>query len=85
MEKVRINIIRLLKDELGDGGQVAPHLDQVLINISRADFENRLGNLLQQIYRLIEQRCPERPDHLDIIIRDTDSRYENVFKIWKSA
>ncbi|MDB4924426.1 hypothetical protein [Mucilaginibacter sp.] len=85
MEKVRANIIQLLQSELGDKNLVAPYRDQVLINISRADFETRLGNLLQQVYRLIEHHHPERPDHLGIVIRDEDARHENVFKIWKSV
>ncbi|MDB5032344.1 MAG: hypothetical protein JWP71_3065 [Mucilaginibacter sp.] len=85
MEEVKANIIRLLQTELGDKNRVAPYRDKVLINISKADFEHRLGTLLQRVYRLIEQHHPERPDHLGIVIRDEDARHENVFKIWKSV
>lgn len=85
MEKIRTNIIRLLKEELGYDYRVMAYQDQVLINISRTDLENRLGYVLQLIYRVIEQHFPERPDHLAIIIRNEDTRYENVFKVWRSV
>jgi hypothetical protein len=79
------NVIHLLKSEIGEQGMVAALGNQVLICISKADFEQKLGNLLQKIYYTIDQHFPVRQDHLSVVIRDTDSRYENVFKIWKSV
>jgi hypothetical protein len=70
---------------LGEAGVVASLGNQVLIKISKTDFEERLGNLLQQIYRVIDQHFPVRQEHLSIVIRDNDARYENVFKVWKST
>ncbi|WP_166090568.1 hypothetical protein [Mucilaginibacter inviolabilis] len=80
-----VNVIHLLKSEIGEQGIVAALGNQVLISISKADFEQKLGNLLQKIYGAIDQHFPVRQDHLSVVIRDTDSRYENVFKIWKSV
>ncbi|GAA3957388.1 hypothetical protein [Mucilaginibacter dorajii] len=79
------DVIHLLKNELGDHGTVASLGNQVLIKISQTDFESRLGNVLQQIYRVIDQHFPVRQNHLSIIIQDNEARYKNVFKIWKSA
>ncbi|WP_295769446.1 hypothetical protein [uncultured Mucilaginibacter sp.] len=78
-------IIELLKRELGGGNSVSLLRDQILVQISTADFEHRLGNCLQQIYSAIDQHVPIRRQHLSLIIRDAGHRYENVFKIWKSV
>lgn len=79
------DVMHLLKTEIGDQGTVAGLGNQVLINIKQADFELRMGNILQQIYRVIDQHFPVRNEHVSIIIRDANSTYENVFKIWKSV
>ncbi|MDN3580087.1 hypothetical protein [Mucilaginibacter flavus] len=79
------DVIHLLRIELGEHGTVASMGNQVLIKISQADFESRLGNMLQQIQRVIDQHFPARQNHLSIIIQDNEARYQNVFKIWKSA
>ncbi|MFD2147658.1 hypothetical protein [Mucilaginibacter antarcticus] len=79
------DVIRLLKTEIGDQGTVAALDNHVLISFNQPDFELRMGNILQQIYRVVEQHFPVRNEHVNIIMRDTNSTYENVFKIWKSA
>lgn len=78
-------IIELLKRELGGAQTVSLLRDQILVQISTADFEHRLGNCLQQIYSVIDHHGPKRNENLSLIIRDVSQRYENVFKIWKSV
>lgn len=78
-------VARLIKSELAAGGTVHAAAGQVIVSISRFEVEHRLGNLLQQIYRAVDQHFPVRKEHLSLIIRDTDGSYENTFKIWKSA
>ncbi len=78
-------IAHLLKTELTHDGTVTTIAGKVIISINRQDFENGLGNLLQKIYNMIDRKFPTRSEHLSLVIRDTDARYENVFKIWKSA
>ena len=75
----------LIKSQLTAGGTVQAVAGQVIVSISRFEVEHRLGNLLQQIYRAVDQHFPVRKEHLSLIIRDTDGSYENCFKIWKSA
>lgn len=79
------DVLQLLKNELRDAGQVAVLGKHILIHISKNTFEQKLGNLLQQIHQVIDQRFPERNEHLSIIIRDTEPLHEQVFKIWKTA
>lgn len=55
-----------------------------MVSLSRFEVEHRLGNLLQQIYRAVDQHFPVRKENLSLIIRDAYGGYENSFKIWKS-
>jgi hypothetical protein len=79
------DVMHLLKTELGDQGTVGGLGNHILICIKQADFELRMGNILQQIYRVVDQHFPIRDQHISIVIRDANSSYENVFKIWKSV
>jgi len=81
---LQVGVIHLLQKELGNE-QVELNNGQVVIRISTVEFERHLGNILQQIYKVVETRYPERKEHLSLLIRDTDDRYENSFKIWKSV
>lgn len=78
-------VARLLKSELAADGTVNTVAGQIVISISKFEVEHRLCNLLQQIYRVVDQHIPVRREHLSLIIRDAEGRYENTFKIWKSA
>jgi len=75
----------LIKNELATGSTVNTFADQIIVSISRFEVEHRLGNLLQQIYRTVDQRFPVRSENLSLVIRDVEGIYENTFKIWKSA
>lgn len=75
----------LIKNELAAGITVSTFADQIIVSISRFEVEHRLGNLLQQIYRTVDQRFPVRSENLSLVIRDVEGIYENTFKIWKSA
>jgi hypothetical protein len=79
------DIAALLKIQLGDNGAVTTCGQHILICLKKADVEERLGTILQQVYRVIDQNFPVRTEHLSLIIRDTDMQYKNTFKIWKSA
>jgi hypothetical protein len=79
------SVARLIKNELATDNTVQAAANQVIVSISRFEVEHRLGNLLQQIYRSIDQHFPVRRENLSLIIRDRDGSYENCFKIWKSV
>lgn len=78
-------VARLLKTEIGGSGHVTAAANQVIISISKFEVEHRLGNLLQQIYRTVDQHIPVRKADLSLIIRDLEGNYENSFKLWKSG
>jgi hypothetical protein len=78
------DVARLIKTELGINGTVSAAAGQIIVSLSRFQVEHHLGNLLQQIYRSVDQHFPVRQENLSLIIRDAEGVYENTFKIWKS-
>lgn len=78
------SVASLIKSELS-GSTVSAATNQIIVSISRFEVEHRLGNLLQQIYRSVDEHFPIRKEHLSLIIRDAEGLYENSFKIWKST
>jgi hypothetical protein len=78
-------VAHLIKNELGTDGTVKTVANQIIVSLSRFQVEHHLGNVLQQIYRSVDQHFPVRKEHLSLIIRDVEGVYENSFKIWKSA
>jgi len=75
----------LIKTQLTTGGSVNTVAGQIIVSISRFEVEHCLGNLLQQIYRTVDQQFPLRKEDLSPVIRDAEGVYENTFKIWKSV
>jgi len=82
---LKLKVTRLLSLEFGTTGSVTFPGDQVILVISRADYEQRLGDVLQRVHRVIDEYCPHRSEHLFILLRDDAGVYENKIKIWKSA
>jgi len=78
------DVARLIKAELQADGTVSHAANQVIISLSRFHIEHHLGNLLQQIYKAVDQHFPVRAENLSLTIRDAEGAYENTFKIWKS-
>lgn len=78
-------VAHLIKSQLTTGSTVHAAANQIIVSISRFEVEHRLGSLLQQIYRSVDQHFPVRKEHLSLIIRDAEGVYENCFKIWKSG
>ena len=79
------SVARLIRSELATDGTVHAAANQIILSISRFEVEHRLGNLLQQIYRSVDQHFPVRKGDLSLIVRAADGSYENSFKIWKSV
>lgn len=77
--------MQVLKNELNDTGSAIIVNNQIQIQIGQIIFERQLGNLLQQIYQVIDQHFPERAEHLSVIIKDIERQHEQMFKIWKSS
>jgi hypothetical protein len=78
------DIVRLLSVELGQKGSVCCQFDQVIVTISREDFEQNFGKILLQVHRTIEEYYPERTEHVFIFIRDPSGFHKNMIKVWKT-
>jgi len=78
-------VIDVLRCELGSVHAISLIKDQILVQISTADFEHGLGDVLRRIHSLIDLQLPKRNQHLSLIIRDVSQGYENVFKICRSV
>src|SRR4051812_18179978 len=77
-------LIQLLRDEFPAGNEVSQDEHRLLLIVPAKDYE-RLGNLISRLHRFIEERLPERKNHLYIVIRDQAGQRENVFKFWKDT
>jgi hypothetical protein len=82
---LKTNITRLLRTEFGEAGMVTCPDEQVTVIISRNSCEQNYGHILQQIHRVIEEYCPDRNEHIFILVRDEAGSFKNILKIWKSA
>lgn len=58
-------------------------MNQVILNVKDIDFEQHLGQLIQQTQLIIDKYFPQREDHLCLVIREIGGTNENRFKIWK--
>ncbi|UOE52392.1 hypothetical protein MTO98_15050 [Mucilaginibacter sp. SMC90] len=83
-KKFHAEVAVMLERELQEEAEV--HFQDMIIKIKvpLAAIESRLGAILQRIQQLVEKYFPERKEDIAFLIRDGGSRYENVFKIWKS-
>ena len=86
-QNLSTGVLHLLTHELGEHGTVAEIGNKIHICISRADFEQRLGNLLQQIYRTpVDQHFPVRERQLiHHHPRCGGKNMKPPFKIWPTA
>ncbi|PTQ94022.1 hypothetical protein C8P68_10783 [Mucilaginibacter yixingensis] len=81
-EQLDTEVVKLFKNELVDIEAVSTDSQNIIISLSTINFEQRLGDYLQRIYRLIDEYLPNRLEHLAIMVKDLSGQYEHVFKIW---
>ncbi|MNE89214.1 hypothetical protein D3C80_1866040 [compost metagenome] len=84
MKKLRSKIVKTLKKEFTFECVISSRMNQVILNVKNIDFEQHLGQLIQQTQFIIDKYFPQREDHLCLVIRAIDGTNENKFKIWKS-
>jgi ABC-type microcin C transport system permease subunit YejB len=85
METLRSKVVKVLKREFTYDCTISSRMNQVILQVTNIDFEERLGRLLQLIQQIIDKYYPQREENLSIVIRDSGGMKENVFKIWKSV
>lgn len=84
-EKLQLTVTALLRKTLRQQAEVSYRDGIIKLLISHETFENAFGPFLWRIQQLIDEHCPDRPTDLSILIRDAGSRFEHVFKIWRTS
>lgn len=84
-ERLNTEVVNLFKNELTDIEAIGLNEQNITLSLTTENFEQRLGDYLLRMYRLVDERLPEREDHLAIMVKDTSGQYEHVFKIWAPA
>ena len=82
---LHMQVADLLESALGQEATVSYQDTLIKVIISREVFEHRFGVLLHRIQHLIDERHPHRVVDIGILVRDAGSRFEHVFKIWKTS
>ncbi|WEK20898.1 MAG: hypothetical protein P0Y49_07080 [Candidatus Pedobacter colombiensis] len=85
MKKLRSKVVKALKKEFTFECIISSRMNQVILNVKHIDFEQHLGQLLQQTLQIIDKYFPQREDHLCLVIQEIGGTNQNKFKIWKSA
>ncbi|TCC94723.1 hypothetical protein [Pedobacter hiemivivus] len=83
MKKLRSKVVKALKKEFTFECTISSRMNQVILNVKNIDFEQHLGQLIQQTQLIIDKYFPQREDHLCLVIREIGGTNENKFKIWK--
>lgn len=84
-KKLYVQIAALLKNALGREAEVSHQDGMIKVVISREVFEHRFGTLLHRIQQAIDEQHPHRTIDIPVLVRDAGSRFEHVFKIWKTS
>lgn len=84
MKKMRSKVVKALKREFTFECIISARMNQVILDVKNIDFEQRLGQLIQQTQLIIDKYFPRREEHLCLVIRPINGSHQNTFKIWKS-
>jgi ABC-type microcin C transport system permease subunit YejB len=85
MKKLRSKVVKALKREFTFECTISARMNQVILDVKNIDFEQHLGQLIQQTQQIIDKYFPQREEHLCLVIRQIDGNHQNTFKIWKSV
>ena len=83
-KKLHLEIASLLERALSDKAKINYQDNMIKVIVSREDFENRFGAVLHHIKHLIDEEYPFRSYDVSVLVRDSASRFEHIFKIWKT-
>ncbi len=84
-KKLHVQVEALLENALGQEAEVSYQDTMIKVIISREVFEHRFGVLLHRIQQAIDEQHPHRTVDIAVLVRDSGSRFEHVFKIWKTS
>ena len=84
-KKLHAQVAALLENALRQEAGVSLQDGMIKVIISREVFEHRFGTLLHRIQQAIDEQYPHRTADIAVLVRDAGSRFEHVFKIWKTS
>ncbi len=84
-KKLHAQVAALLENALRQEAGVSLQDGMIEVIISREVFEHRFGTLLHRIQQAIDEQHPHRTADIAVLVRDVGSRFEHVFKIWKTS
>ena len=74
MKKLRSKVVKALKKEFTFECTISARMNQVILNVKDIDFEQHLGQLIQQTQLIIDKYFPQREDHLCLVIREMEEQ-----------
>ena len=84
-KKLHLQVAALLESALRQEAEVSYQDAMIKVIIGREVFEHRFGTLLHRIQQAIDEQYPHRTADIAVLVRDSGSRFEHVFKIWKTS
>lgn len=85
VKKLHRAVAALLEKILQQEAKVNYQDGLIKVVVSREVFEHRFGTLLHRIQQAIDEQFSSRATDVSILVRDVGSRFEHVFKIWKTT
>ncbi len=83
--KLHAEVSAWLENALRQEADVRFQDSVIKIVIPREAFEDRFGLFLWRLQQLIDEQFPDLLVDIAILVRDSGSRFEHVFKIWKTS
>ncbi|WCT13445.1 hypothetical protein [Mucilaginibacter jinjuensis] len=84
-KKLHQDIAVLLERILLQEATVGYQDSMIKVVISSEVFQHRFGEILRRIQHAIDEQFPVRTLDVSVLVRDRGSRFEHVFKIWKTT
>ncbi len=80
-QQITVLLHRILQKE----ASVSYQDSMIKVVVSREIFEHQFGVTLHRIQQAIDEEFPKRTTDIAVLVRDAGSRFEHVFRIWKTA
>lgn len=84
-KKLHQDIAGLLERILQKEAAVTYQDTMIKVVVTAEVFQHGFGEVLHRIQHAIDEEFPVRALDVSVLVRDRGSRFEHVFKIWKTA
>jgi len=76
------HVAAVLQTELDGHGIAVSVNGNVVLTISRENYERRLGHLFQQVQQVINRHFPDRQEDLMLQFQTQDGARHHLFRVW---